>query len=314
MSAHGVFVFGTHTLQDAIMLDLYASEEWRSKYLEPLVAGEFYPSFAMTEPAVASSDPTQLQTTARLEDGEWVINGRKWFTSGAHLARYTVVMARSEGDGPPHDAFSMIVVPTDTPGYRIERTLTTFGHTDGDHCEVVYDNVRVPAANLLGERGGAFRIAQRRLGPGRIFHCMRWLGLAQRAYDLLCDRAVRRVAFGSRLSDKQLIQQMVFDTNAEIRAFRLMTLDAAARLDEGEDARIEIGIIKVVGTRMLHNAIDRALQVHGAAGLTSDFPLARMYLHARFARFYDGPDETHIAATAGRLLKPYAMAAGGDAR
>lgn len=303
-SEHAMVILGTHSLQDSIMLNLHAAPHWRERYLKPLVAGEVFPSFAMTEPDVASSDPTQLQTRAVLDGDFWVINGRKWFTTGANHAAYTTVMVRTEPDAPAHQAFSMIVVPTDTPGYNIIRETPVMGMLGG-HCEVVYDNVRVPRDNLLGPRGEGFLIAQQRLGPGRIFHCMRWLGQAQRAFDLMCDRANNRVAFGSPLADKQSIQNMIFETAAEIQACRLLTLDAAHKLDQGDPARVEIGLIKVVGARMLHHAIDRAIQVHGAKGVTSDTPLERMYRHARFARIYDGPDEVHQMTVARRLLREY---------
>ena len=308
-SQYAMVALGTHSLQDSIMLNLYAAPEWRDRYLKPLVAGEVFPSFAMTEPDVASSDPTQLRTTATLEGDEWVIRGRKWFTTGAAGAAYTTVMCRTEPDGtPPHKAFSMIVVPTDTPGYRIVRDTPVLGlhHGLSGHYEVAYEDVRVPAANLLGPRGDGFLIAQRRLGPGRIFHCMRWLGQAQRAFDLMCRRLHERTAFGEKLADKQLMQKHVFDSAAEIQASRLLTLDAARKIDEGDDARVEIGIIKVVGAQMVHNVIDRAIQVFGAKGLTPDTPLHIMYRHAREARVYDGPDEVHITSVAKRMLKAYA--------
>jgi alkylation response protein AidB-like acyl-CoA dehydrogenase len=303
-SEWAMIALGTHSLQDSIMLHLHASPEWRERYLAPLVAGEVFPSFAMTEPEVASSDPTQLQTSAVLDGDFWVINGRKWFTTGADRAAYTTVMVRTEPDAPAHSAFSMIVVPTDTPGYNIVRETPVLG-ISGGHCEVAYDNVRVPRGNLLGGRGQGFLIAQQRLGPGRIFHCMRWLGQAQRAFDLMCERANSRVAFGSPLADKQQIQVLVFETAAEIQACRLLTLDAAHKLDQGDPARVEIGVIKVVGARMLHNAVDRAIQVFGAKGLTPDTPLDRMYRSARFGRLYDGPDEVHRATVARLLLRAY---------
>jgi len=303
-SEHAMVALGTHSLQDSIMLNLHASPAWRERYLRPLVAGEIFPSFAMTEPDVASSDPTQLQTSAVLDGDHWVINGRKWFTTGANRAAYTTVMVRTEPDAPAHAAFSMIIVPTDTPGYDILRETPVMGMLGG-HCEVAYRDVRVPRENLLGERGQGFLIAQQRLGPGRIFHCMRWLGQAQRAFDLMCERANNRVAFGSTLAEKQSIQNMVFETAAEIQACRLLTLDAAHKIDAGDPARVEIGLIKVVGARMLHRAIDRAIQVHGAKGVTSDTPLERMYRNARFGRIYDGPDEVHQMTVARRLLKQY---------
>ena len=258
-----IVALGTHSLQDSIMLNEFASEEWRDRYLKPLVEGEIFPSFAMTEPEVASSDPTQLRTAARLENGEWVIDGHKWFTSGADRAAYTTVMCRTEPDAPDHDAFSMIVVPTNTPGYDIVRDVRVMGHYGG-HCEVKYNSVRVPENHLLGPRGAGFKIAQRRLGPGRIFHCMRWLGQAQRAYDLLCERANSRVAFGKELGRHQQIQKFIFDSACEIQSARMLTLHAAQKIDQGDEARVEIGLIKVMGASMLHNVIDRAIQVHGA--------------------------------------------------
>ncbi len=303
---------GTHSLQDSIMLHRYANSEWREKYLQPLVDGEVFPSFGMTEPDVASSDPTQLQTRAVLEGDEWVINGRKWFTSGAGNAAYTTVMVRTEAPPTPdRAAFSMIVVPTDTPGYNIIRDVKVMGQADG-HYEVVYDNVRVPKDNLLGPRGQGFKIAQDRLGPGRIFHCMRWLGQAQRAFDLMCERANNRVAFGKPLAGHQQIQKFVFDSAAEIQASRLLTLHAAQKIDQGDEARVEIGLIKVYGAQMLHNVIDRAIQVHGALGVTEDTPLERMYRHARFARIYDGADEVHVQNTGTRILRAYANGEGFD--
>ena len=303
-SSFAMVALGTHSLQDSIMLREFASPHWRDQYLEPLVQGEIFPSFGMTEPEVASSDPTQLQTTAILEDGVWRINGRKWFTTGAARAAYTTVMCRTELEAPSHGAFSMIIVPTDNPGYKIVRETPVLG-INGGHYEVEYDNVEVPEENLLGPRGQGFIIAQKRLGPGRIFHCMRWLGQAQRAFDLLCERMHERETFGTPLTKKQLLQKFVFDSACEIQASRHLTLDAAKRIDQGDDARIEIGLIKVVGAEMLHNVIDRAIQVHGAKGLTDDTPLSLMYRHAREARIYDGPDEVHIQSVARRILTNY---------
>jgi alkylation response protein AidB-like acyl-CoA dehydrogenase len=310
-SGPAMVALGTHSLQDSIMLKEFASDEWRDRYLKPLVAGEVFPSFAMTEPDVASSDPTQLQTSAVLEKGEWVINGHKWFTSGADAAAYTTIMCRTEPDAPGHSAFSMIVVPTDTPGYEIVREPKVMGR-HGGHCEISLRNVRVPESNLLGPRGAGFHIAQRRLGPGRIFHCMRWLGQAQRAFDLMCDRANSRVAFGKTLGEHQQIQKFIFDSLCEIQASRMLTLHAANRIDQGDEARVEIGMIKVVGAQMLHNVIDRAIQVFGAKGVTEDTPLERMYREARFARIYDGPDEVHVMTTARRVLKSFKIGDGWD--
>lgn len=303
-SFYAMQALGTLSLQDSLMLHRHAAPQWRTRYLGPLVAGEIIPSFAMTEPDVASSDPTQLQTTASLDNGRWTINGRKWFATGAGDAEYTTVMCRTESDAPRHECFSMIIVPTNTRGYRIVRETPLFG-IPGGHWEVEYDNVQVPQDNLLGPRGAGFAIAQQRLGPGRIFHCMRWLGQAQRAFDLMCRRLNERVAFGEPLSRKQLMQSHVFESAAEIQACRMLTLEAARQLDAGSDAREMIGIIKVVGARMLHNVVDRAIQVHGALGLTDDTPLGRMYLHAREARIYDGPDEVHIQSIGRRYLKRY---------
>lgn len=303
-SEYGQLALGTWTLQDSIMLNLHASPRWRETYLAPLVRGEISPSFAMTEPGIAGSDPTGLQTTAVLDGDEWVINGRKWFTTGAGVAAYTTVMCRTEPEAPTHRAFSMIIVPTDNPGYRLIRDTPVLGMESG-HYEVEYDDVRVPAENLLGERGNGFVIAQERLGPGRIFHAMRWLGQAQRAFDLMCERLIGRVAFGEPLADKQLMQQHVFDSYTEIQASRLLTLKAAEAIDRGDQARVEIAAVKVHGARMLHAVIDRAVQVFGAEGVTDDTPLSRMYREARFARLYDGPDEVHISTVGRRILREY---------
>ncbi|MGW3363199.1 acyl-CoA dehydrogenase family protein [Streptosporangium canum] len=304
-SDFGQLALGTFTLQDSLMLHEYASDEQRGRFLAPLVRGEIWPSFAMTEPDVSSSDPTQLRTSAVLDGGEWVINGHKWFTTGADRAAYTTVMCRTEPDAPPHLAFSMILVPTGTPGYTIVRDTPVLG-IDGGHCEVRYEDVRVPASNLLGPRGQGFVIAQRRLGPGRIFHCMRWLGQAQRAFDLMCRRLNERSVSGRPLADKQLMRRHVFDSYTEIQSARLLTLNAAHAIDRGGQARVEIGAVKVAAARMLHNVIDRAIQVYGAAGLTADTPLERMYRHARAGRVYDGPDEVHIDSVGRRILGEYA--------
>ena len=303
---------GSNTLQDTIMLQLYASPEWKKNYMEPLVAGEFRQSFAMTEPEIASSDPTKLQTTAVLDGNHWVINGHKWFTSGADRAKYTTVMVRTEPEGTPdHEAFSMIIVPTANPGYNIQRDIRTMGMLGG-HMEVKYEDCRVPATNMLGGRGEGFKIAQERLGPGRIFHAMRWLGQAQRAFDLMCDRLNARAIRDEKLADKQLMQAFVFESAAEIQQSRLMTLDAARKMDAGDQARVEISLIKVTGARMLHNVIDRAIQVLGARGVTDDTPLERMYRQARFARLVDGADEVHLSRTGRRILRAFERGEGYD--
>lgn len=299
----GSICLGTHSLQDSLMLHKYASDHLKQQYLPDLVAANIYPSFAMTEPAITSSDPTGIQTTAQLEGDQWVINGRKWWTSGAAIAAFTSVMVRTEfgGDTPKHLCFSIILVPTETVGYRIQRSTRVLG-TDGiDHSEVVYDNVRVPFANLMGKRGAGFIIAQERLGPGRIFHCMRWLGQAQRAFDLMCYRLQQRRLQGAALGESQLMQQHVFDSFADIQCMRLLTLSAAEKMDSGASARIELATAKGWGAPALNRVVDRAVQVWGAKGLTDDTPLGSMYRHARAARFYDGPDEVHVT-TVGRLI------------
>jgi len=301
-SEYGQMAVGSVSMQDSIMLHLYASDEQRERWLKPLVAGEIYPSVGLTEPEVAGSDPTQMQTTAVLDGDEWVINGHKWFTSGAQRAAFTTVFAKTDPDADSrHAQFSAIIVPTDNPGYDIVRAVPTMGHTDGDHCEVWYRDVRVPRDNLLGERGKGFLIAQKRLGPGRIFHCMRWLGQAQRAFELMVQRANTRYAHGTLLREKGEIQRYVAESAAEIQAARLMTLDAAQAMDRGDEARVEISLIKFWGATMLHNVIDRAIQVHGALGVTADTPLEKMYREARYARLYDGPDEVHRMVVARQL-------------
>jgi acyl-CoA dehydrogenase len=304
-SEYGQLAVGSLSMQDSIMLNLYASREQRERFLQPLVAGDVYPSVGLTEPEVAGSDPTQMRATAVRDGDQWVINGHKWFTSGASRAAFTTVFAKTDPDAPKHLQFSSIIVPTDTPGYLIQRAVPTMGHVGGQHCEVVYDDVRVPYANLLGNRGEGFIIAQKRLGPGRIFHCMRWLGQAQRAFELMCERALNRYAHGSMLAEKGAIQTMIAESAAEIQAARLMTLDAARAMDSGSEARVEISLIKFHGAKMLHNVIDRAIQVHGALGVTSDTPLDRMYRDARYGRLYDGPDEVHHMVVARSLLRHY---------
>lgn len=285
------------------MLHRYGTPEQKERWLKPLVAGEILPSVGLTEPEVAGSDPTLMQTKATLDGDFWVINGHKWFTTGANIAAFTTIFCQTEPEAQRHAKFSSIIVPTDTPGYEIVRVVPTMGHTGGNHCEIRLTDVRVPRGNLLGKRGEGFVIAQKRLGPGRIFHCMRWLGQAQRAFELMCERAKTRFAHGSLLSEKGEIQAYIAESAAEIQAARLMTLDAARAMDEGDEARIEIALIKFWGARMLHNVVDRAIQVHGGLGLTSDTPLEFMYREARYARIYDGPDEVHRMTVARRLLK-----------
>ncbi|MFD8738338.1 acyl-CoA dehydrogenase family protein [Streptomyces sp. NPDC059618] len=302
-SKHGQLAAGTLSMQDAIMLHRFGSEEQKRRWLVPLVAGDITPSTGMTEPEVAGSDPTLIQATARLDGDEWVVDAHKWFTTGGSTAAFTTVYARTEPDGvKAHQALSAIVVPAGTPGFEVVRVLKTMGSTGGDHCEIRLTGVRVPHENLLGERGGGFAVGQTRLGPGRIFHAMRWLGQAQRAFELMVERANTRYAHGSLLSQKGEIQRYVAESAAEIHAARLMVLDAARQFDRDGQARVQISMVKFWAARMLHNVIDRAIQVHGALGVTDDTPLEGMYREARFARIYDGPDEVHRMVVARRLL------------
>ena len=289
------------------ILHLYGTDEQKRQWLAPLVAGELRSFFSMTEPDVPGSDPTTLRTRAVRDGDEWVIDGRKWFSSGAEGAGFGIVMAVTDPDAEPHRRATQIVVPSDAAGVEIT-PVPVFGHRGrgwSTHCEVIYTGVRVPVENMLGDQGDGFRIAQKRLGPGRIHHVMRWLGQMQRAFELLCARALEREAFGSRLADKQTVQNWIADSAAEIQACRLMTLDAAHKIDEGDEARIEISLIKFYAARVLNDVIDRAIQVHGALGLTDRTPLAGMARHARAGRIYDGPDEVHRMVVSRRILKEF---------
>jgi acyl-CoA dehydrogenase len=268
--------------------------------------------FSMTEPG-AGADPTMIATTAVRDGDEWVIDGHKWFTSNGSVADFLIVMAVTNQDVHRYQGCSMIVVPTDTPGVEIVRDVATmedpvehFGKFGG-HAEILYREVRVPYENLIGLEGEGFVLAQKRLGPGRIHHCMRWLGQSQRAFDMLCERAVSRTTHHSLLAEKQTIQNWVADSRAEMTAARLMTLYAAWKMDrEGASAaRVEIAMIKYYGAAVLYNVIDRAIQVHGALGFSTDLPLESMYRHARAARIYDGPDEVHKVTVARQTLKEY---------
>ena len=290
------------------ILHLFGTDEQKERWLRPLVEGETRSFFSMTEPDVSGADPTGLKTTARLEGDAWVIDGHKWFSSGAEDAAFGIVMAVTEPDAQPHRRMSQIIVPADAAGIEIEpvRTLGHRGRGWSTHCEVRYTGVRVPAENLLGERGEGFRIAQKRLGPGRIHHVMRWLGQMQRAFELMCERALEREAFGGPLAEKQTVQNWIADSAAEIQACRLMTLDAARKIDEGSEARVEISLIKFYAARVLSDVIDRAVQVHGALGLTDRSPLSAMYMMARGAHIYDGPDEVHRMVVSRRILKAFA--------
>ena len=293
---------------NAEILWRYGSDEQKARWLRPLVAGEIRSCFSMTEPEVAGSDPKLLRTTAVRDGDHWLINGHKWFTSGAHGASFAIVMAMTNPDeSNPYLRFSQIIVPTDTPGFRIERGIPVMGDDDNHHAEVRYDDCRVPVTNLLGPQGMGFVIAQDRLGPGRIHHCMRWLGMAQRAFELMCGYATEREAFGSTLARKANIQDWVAESRADIQAARLMTLHAAWTIDTqgASAAREEIALIKFFGARVLHTVVDRAIQVFGAAGVTEDHPLSMFYRQARLARIYDGPDEVHKMTVARRILARY---------
>ncbi len=291
------------------ILHLFGTDEQKEQFLRPLVEGTARSFFSMTEPEVSGADPTGLQTTAVADGEEWVIDGHKWFSSSAEGATFGIVMAVTDPDAPPHRRMSQILVPADTPGVEVVRPIPVMGHEGrgwSTHCEVRYTGVRVPLENVLGEPGDGFRIAQKRLGPGRIHHVMRWLGQMERAFELMCSYALEREAFGGPLAEKQTVQNWIADSAAEIQACRLMTLDAARKLDEGDEARIEVSLIKFFAARVLHDVIDRAIQVHGGRGLTDLSPLGQMYIHARGARIYDGPDEVHRMVVARRILKTFA--------
>jgi len=298
---------------NAELIALAGSEEQKERWLHPLLEGELRSAFSMTEPDSAGSDPTLLQTTAVREGDEYVINGHKWFSSNASVADFLIVMAVTAPGAPPHERASMIVVPVDTPGVDIVRDVPTMEHPEphfgryGGHSEIYYRDARVPVENLLGAEGAGFPLAQTRLGPGRIHHCMRWLGVSGRAFDKLCERALSRYAHGSVLGEKETVQNWIADSAAEMQAARLMTLHAAWIMDTqgARAARREISLIKFYGAKVLHDVVDRALQVHGSLGYSTDLPLEQMYRFARGARFYDGPDEVHRQSVARLILRGY---------
>jgi acyl-CoA dehydrogenase len=311
----GQLVFGCQAPDagNAEILHLFGTDEQKERWLRPLVAGEIRSFFSMTEPEVPGSDPTTLRARAVRDGDDWVIDGHKWFSSGAEGAAFGIVMAVTDPDADPHARASQIIVPVDTPGVDVVGPTSVMGHRGRNwstHCEVRYTNVRVPASNLLGERGAGFAIAQKRLGPGRIHHVMRWLGQMQRAFELMCTYALERESFGEPLAQKQTVQTWIADSYAEIQACRLLTLDAAHKIDGGDEARVEISALKVYAAKVLQEVIDRAIQVHGARGLTDETPLARMALQARGGRIYDGPDEVHRQVVARRILKAFASGAG----
>jgi alkylation response protein AidB-like acyl-CoA dehydrogenase len=297
---------------NAEILHLYGTAEQKARYLAPLVAGEVRSFFSMTEPDVAGSDPTTLRMRAVRDGDEWVLDGTKWFSSGADGAAFGIVFAITDPDAEPHRRGTMLLVPADAPGITVT-PITVNGHTGrgwNTHCEVTYRDVRVPADAVLGGVGEAFLLAQKRLGPGRIHHVMRWLGQMQRAFELLCRHALDRQAFGGPLADKQTVQNWVADSAAQIQACRLLTMDAAAKIDAGEDARVDISLLKFTAAHALVDVIDRAVQVHGALGLTDGTPLAAMAARARAGRIYDGPDEVHRMVVARRILKSVAAGDG----
>ena len=294
---------------NAEILHMFGTDEQKDRWLFPLVAGEIRSFFSMTEPEVPGSDPTTLRTRAVRDGDEWVIDGHKWFSSGAQGAAFGIVMAVTDPAADPHARATQIIVPADTAGVEVVRPIVVMGHAGkgwSTHCEVRYTNVRVPVSNTLGAEGAGFRIAQKRLGPGRIHHVMRWLGQMQRAFELMCSYANERESFGEPLARKQTVQNWVADSYAEIQACRLMTLDAAHKIDAGDEARVEISAIKFFAAAVLQDVIDRAIQVHGARGLTDETPLAHMAMLARGGRIYDGPDEVHRQVVARRILKAFA--------
>jgi len=291
----------------------FATPEQQEQWLKPLLNGDIRSCFSMTEPHTASSDPTNLQTRAVRDGDEYVITGRKWFTSNAMHphCRIAIAMVVTDPEAPRHQRATMILVPTDTPGFNVLRSLPVFDHHgEGGHAEVLYDDVRVPVTNRLGEEGSGFAIAQARLGPGRIHHCMRSIGGAERAFELMCERANSRYAFGSKLIEKQTIQNWIAESRMQIDAARLMTLYAAWKMDTigKKEARQEISMIKILAARTYLDVLDRAIQVHGAMGVTNDTPLAHMWQHARTLRIVDGPDEVHLQTIARRESRKFAEA------
>ena len=295
------------------LLTLFGTEEQQGQWLEPLLEGEIRSCFVMTEPDVASSDATNISLRIDRDGDEYVLNGRKWWITGIvdRRCKLAIVLGVTDPDGPRHRRHSMVLVPTDAPGLSIVRGLTVFGYEDQEgHCEIVFDKVRVPVSNLLGEEGGGFAMSQARLGPGRIHHCMRAVGAAERALELLCRRVTNRVAWGKPLADQGVIQEWVATSRIEIEQARLLTLKTAWLMDTqgNKSARTEISAIKVAALNTALRVIDRAIQAHGAGGVSGDFPLAAMYAQLRALKLADGPDEVHLMTIARRELGPYAAA------
>jgi len=311
----GHFVFNCQAPDAGNMeiLQEFGTPEQKETWLKPLVAGKIRSCFSMTEPGYPGSNPVWMNTTAVAEGDSYVINGCKWFTSSADGARFAIAMVVTDPKADPHARASQIIVPCDTPGFKIVRNISVMGHSGEDwpsHSEISYENVRVPKKNLLGREGAGFEIAQARLGPGRIHHCMRWMGICERSFDLLCERAARRdLAPGDKLGTRQTIQNWIAESRAEINAARLMVLKAAWTIDrEGtKAARDEISLIKFFAADVLMKVIDRALQAHGALGMTDDTILAYYYRHERAARIYDGPDEVHKSVVSRRILRGYGL-------
>jgi acyl-CoA dehydrogenase len=298
------------------LLAIAGTPEQKERYLHPLLAGELRSGFSMTEPDTAGSDPTLLATRAVREGEEYVINGHKWYTTNGSRADFLILMAVTDPDAPRHRRASMLLVDADAPGVHVVRDVPTMEHPVeafgeyGGHSasEIVYEDVRVPVVALLGAEGEGFALAQHRLGPGRIHHCMRWLGQARRAFDMLCERSTYRSSHGKVLGEHQTVQNWIADSAAEMQAARLMTLHAAWVIDTqgASAARKEIALIKFYGAKVLHDVIDRAIQAHGSLGYSTDLPLESMYRHARGARIYDGPDEVHRQSVARQILRGYA--------
>lgn len=305
---------------NAELLAIGGDAEQKRRWMEPLLAGEMRSAFSMTEPEVAGSDPTLIRTQAVLDGEEYVINGHKWFTSNGSAADFLIVMAVTNPEVHPYQGCSMLVVPTDADGVEIVRDVPNMHHPyevpfarrPGGHAEIRYNDVRVPKENLIGNPGDGFVLAQKRLGPGRIHHAMRWIGQARRAFDMMCERSLSRYSHGSLLSDKQMIQDFIATTKMEIEATKMLCMYAAWHMDAygASASRVEIAMIKVYGTQMLFNAIDRSIQVHGALGYTADLPLEEMYRMARASRLVDGADEVHKVTIARKTLKDYTPAEG----